>query len=141
MGLLNEGGPAFKFTEVGDTFEGVVLSQSEMEDRDPNGTVKTWKDGTSKTVYILNCESKTDGEDASIWVRGNMVKAIREAAREVKVKDLVGHEIKIQFYKLGDPTTPGFAPPKLFRVKVGAELVRQPTPAAAETWDDSDDPF
>ena len=142
MGLLNEGGPAFKFTEIGDTFEGVVISQSEMDDRDPGtGAAKTWPDGQPMKVYVLNCENKADGEDASIWVRGNMVKAIREAAREVKVKDLLGHEIKIRLDSFGKPTKAGFNPPKLFRVKVGAEVVRQPTPAAAESWDDSDDPF
>lgn len=124
MGLLNEGGPAFKFEKVGDTFEGVVVSESELEDRDPNGNPKTWSNGEPKKVYVLNCEEKDSGEVMSIWARGNMVKAIRTAAREAKARELLGHEIKIRFDGLGESKTPGFAPAKLFRAKVSQEAVK-----------------
>lgn len=133
MALLNEGGPAVKFEKVGDIFEGVVLSQTEMEDRDPNGTVKTWSNGEPKKVYVLNVEDES-GENRSLWVRGNMVKAIREAAREAKVKDLVGHSLKVQHNAVGTPSQKGFRAPKLFRAKVSPEVVRQPAAVAVDTW-------
>jgi hypothetical protein len=81
--FLTEGGPAVKL-EVGETFEGTVLSISELDDRKPDGTTVTWDDGTPKKVWVFNLEN-SDGETVSLWVRGNLVKTIRVAAREAKV--------------------------------------------------------
>ena len=114
--FLTEGGPAVKL-EVGETFEGTVLSISELDDRKPDGETVTWNDGTPKKVWVFNLEN-SDGETVSLWVRGNLVKTIRVAAREAKVADLVGAGLKVQRIEDGEPTKKGYNPPKLYRAKI-----------------------
>ncbi len=135
--FLTEGGPAVAL-EVGDTFEGTVLSISELDDRDPAGVVKTWKDGTPKKVWVFNMTPADDGETVSLWVRGNLVKVIRTAAREAKVADLVGSALKVQRIEDGQPTKKGYNPPKLYRAKVTPG-----TPKATSSFvqADEEDPF
>ena len=108
--------PAFKFTNVGDTCKGVVTEIKKLEDRDPNGTIKTWSDGKPKHVFVFNLDT-TDGA-VSLWVRGNMVKAIKEAAATAGVSTLIGTTIAVQFTGLGEATTKGYNPPKLYKAQV-----------------------
>jgi hypothetical protein len=138
--FLTEGGPAVKL-EVGETFEGQVLSITEMDDRDPNGTVKTWDDGSPRKVWVFNVKP-ADGETQSLWVRGNLVKVLRTAAREAKVANLEGSVIKVQRIEDGVPSTKGYNPPKLYRAKVTPGVLPKPdTFVNAGVADDTDDPF
>lgn len=119
--FLSGGGaslPAFKFTNVGDTCKGVVTEIKKLEDRDPNGTVKTWPDGKPKHVFVFNLD--TDDGQIALWVRGNMVKAIKEAAATAGVNTMIGCTIAVQFAGLGEPTTKGYNAPKLFKAQVKA---------------------
>jgi len=115
--FLTEGGPAVKL-EVGETFEGTVLSISELDDRKPDGEVQTWGDGTPKKVWVFNMTPTGSEETVSLWVRSNLVKVVREAAREAKVADLVGCALKVQRIEDGKPTQKGYNPPKLYQAKV-----------------------
>lgn len=136
-GLITQGGSAFKFETPGDTFEGVILDVTEMEDRDPSGNVKTWSDGTVKKVWVLAAQPKDGGENVSIWVRGNMVKAIRTASREAKVTALEGCTLKLRFSGLGEPTQKGYSAPKLFQ----ARLTPGELPKASTALLDDEAPF
>jgi hypothetical protein len=138
--FLTEGGPAVKL-EVGETFEGQVMSISELDDRKPDGTVNKWDDGTPRKVWVFNVKP-ADGELQSLWVRGNLVKVLRVAAREAKVANLEGSVIKVQRIEDGQPTKPGFNPPKLYRAKVTPGVLPKPdTFVNAGVADDTDDPF
>lgn len=108
--------PAVKFTNPGDTAKGVVTEVKKLEDRDPTGTPKTWPDGKPKFVFVFNLDTE-DGAQA-LWVRGNMVKAIREAAQAAGVTTMVGSTLAVQFTGLGEATTKGYQPPKLFKAQV-----------------------
>jgi hypothetical protein len=135
-GFLTEGGPAVTL-EVGETFEGTVQSITEMDDRDPSGVVKTWDGTTPKKVWVFNMEDSA-GDTRSLWVRGNLVKVLRTAARDAKVADLTGAVIKVQRIEDGIPTQKGYHPPKLYRAKV--------TPGAPKASSfvggtDEEDPF
>jgi hypothetical protein len=134
--FLTEGGPAVKL-EVGETFEGQVMSISELDDRKPDGTVNKWDDGTPRKVWVFNVKP-ADGELQSLWVRGNLVKVLRVAAREAKVANLEGSVIKVQRIEDGQPTKPGFNPPKLFRAKVTPGVLPQ---TSTFTVDTEEDPF
>jgi hypothetical protein len=134
--FLTEGGPAVKL-EVGETFEGQVMSISELDDRKPDGTVNKWDDGTPRKVWVFNVKP-ADGELQSLWVRGNLVKVLRTAAREAKVSNLEGSVIKVQRVEDGIPTKAGFNPPKLYRAKVTPGVLPQ---ASSFTADDAEDPF
>ena len=118
--------PAIKFTNPGDTAKGVITAVKRLEDRDPNGTVKTWPDGKPKHVFVFTVE--TDNGTEALWVRGNMVKAIREAANTAGVTQMEGATLAVQFTGLGEATNKGYAPPKLFKAQV--------KPAATITTDD-----
>jgi hypothetical protein len=118
--------PAIKFTNPGDTAKGVITQVKRLEDRDPNGTVKTWPDGKPKHVFVFTLE--TDNGTEALWVRGNMVKAIREAATAAGVTTMEGATVAVQFTGLGEPTSKGYAPPKLFKAQV--------KPASTITTDD-----
>jgi len=136
--FLTESGPAVKL-EVGETFEGQVLSITEMDDRDPNGTVKTWNDGSPRKVWVFNIQP-ADGETQSLWVRGNLVKVLRTAAREAKVANLEGCIVKVQRIEDGTPTQKGYTAPKLYRAKVTPGTLPA-TSFVSGGVDDSEDPF
>lgn len=108
--------PAFKFTQPGDTVKGVVTALKKMEDRDmATGQVKTWPNGDPKHVFVF--ELTTDDGAVSLWVRGNMVTAIREAANTAGVKQMIGCTLAVQFTGLGEAKK-GFHAPKLFKAQV-----------------------
>lgn len=134
--FLTEGGPAVKL-EVGETFEGQVLSITEMDDRKPDGEVVTWKDGSPRKVWVFNIKPDGDDDIQSLWVRGNLVKVIRTAAREAKVAALEGCTLKVQRLEDGQPTQRGFNPPKLYRAKVTPGRL----PETAFMADDEEPPF
>lgn len=138
-GFLTEGGPAVKL-EVGETFEGQVLSISELDDRKPDGTINKWDDGTPRKVWVFNVKRTGNDDMESLWVRGNLVKVLRTAAREAKVANLEGAVIKVQRIEDGTPTQKGFNPPKLYRAKVTPGTL--PTPNSfVGAADVEDDPF
>lgn len=108
--------PAAKFTNPGDTLRGTVTAIKKLEDRDlGTGQVKTWPNGDPKFVFVFTLNS--DEGDINLWVRGNMVTAIREAAHTANVKQMVGTTLAVQFTGLGEAKK-GFHAPKLFKAQV-----------------------
>ena len=72
--------PAFKFDHIGATVSGQILDGTKLEDRRPDGTAVTWDDGSPKHVWVFQLDTTGDGlADTSVWVRGNMVKVLKEA--------------------------------------------------------------
>ena len=110
------GAPAVTFPEIGATFTGVVTKVDELPDKDPQGVIKTWDDGNPKKVFVFTCTDDT-GEQRSLWVRGNMVKAIREAVATAGVPTVIGNKIKVKHHALGEAKK-GFAAPKLYQAKI-----------------------
>ena len=121
-----EGGnaPGLKFPEVGDVRSIIVRKVSEQNDTEPDGTLRTWPSGEPKKVYVFNGTS--DGDDASLWVRGNLVTAIREAVKTAGLKTVV--DIKVTVKRLADGTPPskGMNAPKLYAAKVEAVAPADP---------------
>lgn len=108
--------PAVKFTNPGDTVKGTVTAVKKLEDRDlATGKVKTWTNGDPKFVYVMTLA--TDAGEVNLWVRGQMVSAIREAAHTASVKQMVGTTLAVQFTGLGEAKK-GFHAPKLFKAQV-----------------------
>jgi hypothetical protein len=125
--------PSLKFPEIGDKHTGVVIGVRKQVDTKPDGTVKTWDSGEPMHVFIFDLD--IDGETHSLWVRGNMVTAVREAANAAGVKTLVGQQLTIQHYALGEAKK-GFNAPKLFRAKVEPAPVKAAASAepAGDNW-------
>ena len=108
--------PAVKFTNPGDMVRGTITSIKKMEDLDlATKQVKTWPNGDPKYVFVFTMQ--TDDGEVSLWVRGNMVSAIREAAHSAQVKQMVGATLAVQFTGLGEARK-GFHAPKLFKAQV-----------------------
>lgn len=110
--------PAVKFTEVGDTVSGQILDGRKLEDRTPAGELKTWSNGDPKHVFVFDIDTDNDGiADHALWVRGNMVTALRAALADAGLKPSDRPKITIKHHELGEPTQRGYAPPKLFKAK------------------------
>lgn len=121
-----DGVPAFKFENLGDTISGVVKKIEQRQDTTIDGVPKTWDNGTPMSMFVFTLE--TPGGQRNIYVRGNMVKAIREAANN---ESTIGKRLTVQHHALGDKK-PGKFPAKLFRAKV--ESV-QPALSKSQHWD------
>ena len=108
--------PAAKLTNIGDKVTGVIKQTRKLEDRDLNGDLRTWPNGDPKHVFVFDLET-TDGAQA-LWVRGQMVSAIKEAAREAKVTNLIGATLDLQHHALGEIKQKGYNAPKLYRARL-----------------------
>lgn len=106
--------PAVKFSEIGQTVIISVESVERKNDTAPNGDQKTWPNGDPMFVYVFTGD--VDGEIMSLWVRGNLVSAIREAVKLAKITTVIGAELTITFSGEGTPPSRGMNPPKLYTV-------------------------
>lgn len=132
-----EGGnaPGLKFPEVGDIRTITVRKVSEQIDTEPDGTPRTWPSGQPKMVYVFNGES--DGEAASLWVRGNLVTAIREAVKAAGLKTVVDTKVTVKRLADGTPPSRGMNAPKLYAAKVEPVAPL----AAADPFANDEEPF
>jgi hypothetical protein len=106
--------PSVSFPNLGDSVTGVVTKVDQRDDTKPDGTVKTWPDGKPMAVFIFTLD--TDDGPQSLWVRGNMVTAVREASRAAGLATVIGSQLTVQHHALGEKK-PGKEPAKLFRAK------------------------
>lgn len=131
--------PALKYTTIGDTYEGRVVNIKKKQDQDyDTGDPITWPNGDPKYVWLFEIE-QTNGEIGTVWVRGNAIKAIREAVKEAGSGNPIGWWLKLQHHALGEPgvskTGKKLNPAKLFRAKL------TPAPARTTTPIPADEPF
>ena len=128
-------GVALKFGGLGDTHEGTIVGIHSRQDKDmATGALKTWDDGSPKKVFIWELE--TNEGLGAMWVRGQLVTALRDAARAAGAKkqdDLIGAEVVVQHHELGEAKK-GMSAPKLYKAKITL------APAGAKTEDEYD-PF
>lgn len=108
--------PAVKLAEVGDVVAGTVREISKLEDKEINGEVRRWPNGDPKHVYVFTLD--VSGEEMSLWVRGQMVTAIREAAAAANIKNLIGCRLTVKHTGLGEVKQKGYNAPKLYKAKV-----------------------
>jgi hypothetical protein len=110
--------PAFRFANPGDTIKGQLVNVTKLEDKSPDGTAKKWADGSPMHVWVFDLDENLDGKpEWAVWVRGNMVSAVREAMKAANLKPSDRPIITIKHTELGEPTRKGYAPPKLFKAK------------------------
>lgn len=134
LGDGGSGAPVLTFDTVGVTHVGVVTAVEQRTDTLPDGTAKTWPDGKPMAVFVFTLDT-ADGE-RRLFVRGNMVTAIRQAATAAGLKTVVGSELSIQHHDLGEKK-PGKHAAKLYRAKLGPAPAKAPKPTAAaadEAW-------
>ena len=155
------GGESLSFPTVGTEHRGRVLRITSAEDRLPDGAVRTWPDGQPKKVFkwLLDGVEGTETGQATLWVRGNMVKVLRDAASKagaMKSADIIGAKISVKHHAVGEPTTKGYQGAKLFqaaiklasaeeraRLSQSDDIMSDRSPEEQKTMDDQDeyDPF
>jgi hypothetical protein len=116
--FLGSSGTPLKFEKIGDIHQGKLVRIVERTDTDMDGKPKTWDDGTPKKVWIWELEQE-NGETGSMWVRSNLVTALREASKKAGAKtqgDLIGATVMVKHHAVGEAKK-GF-PPKLFQAKI-----------------------
>lgn len=113
--------PAYKFENIGDTISGVVTDVTKLEDRTPDGTAKTWPNGDPMHVWVFTMDTTGNGTgDTVLWVRGNMVTAIRQALADAGLKPSDRPKLTVKHHAVGEPKSKGYAPPKLYKAKAEA---------------------
>lgn len=128
--------PAVEFKNVGDMRTIVVREVHKKIDIDMDtDKPKTWPNGDPVHVFQFNGES--DGETKSLWVRGNLVKAVREAVAAAGLATVIDAKLTIKFDDLGTPPKRGLNAPKLFKVKAEAAA----PPPADDPFANDEDPF
>jgi hypothetical protein len=124
------GAPAVKFEAPGDTVSGIVTKVDKRIDSTPDGTTKTWPDGSPMHVFIFTLD--TDDGERSLWVRGNMVTAVREAVRNAGLPGPLNTRLTVRFTEVGEPKAKGYSGAKLFKAK--CEAVAPAAAGGGEDW-------
>ncbi len=110
---------AARFVNIGDTISGQIVDGRRLEDRTPDGTPKTWSNGDPMFVWVFDLDTTGNGQpDTALWVRGNMLTALRNALQEAGLKPSDKPRITVKHHAVGEPKSKGFAAPKLFKCKV-----------------------
>lgn len=131
--LLEGGGHSAKFPTLGTTVKGKVLrtassQQTDMKTKEP----KTYKNGDPMMQIIVTLQTdERDPEDAddtgerNLYVKGNMLNAVREALRKAHSKLVVGGTLAVKWQSEGEPPEKGFNPPKLYVSEYKAPVADQ----------------
>jgi hypothetical protein len=117
--LMRGGTPAVKFPTIGSSVIGVITRPPKMADvTDPaSGEVKRWSNGDAKQQVVIELqtelrESEDDGGERTLWAKGQMQTAIRDAVRAAGAKGLeMGGILQVTFS--GEKPT-NLNPQKLF---------------------------
>jgi hypothetical protein len=123
--FLNSGGvPPAKFETAGTTVTGKVLHAEKQQQREiATGKPKYWDDGTQREQLVVQLETSQrnpeipddDGRRA-LYVRGNMLKALRAALKRAGGRLEAGGTLTVTYTGDGERTAAGFNPPKLYTV-------------------------
>lgn len=121
--FLEQGGiPGAPFENVGDSWTGQIVRAAKVQSRDfETRELQTWDDGSPK--YELQVDIQTDqrnpdisGDDGirRLYVRSNMLQAIRQALRAKRARLEPGGTVTVTYTGNGTPTRRGAKPPKLY---------------------------
>lgn len=100
---------SFKFRNVGDAIVGTLTCE-------PRRHEGTDLNGAAQTNWIFEVETD-DGDTYSVWapVGKAISRAIAKAMQEAGVTSFSeGDRLAVTFTGLGEPTKPGYSPPKMY---------------------------
>lgn len=143
-GFLNAtGSPAAKFPTIGTLVKGTVTAAELTQQTDPaDGKPKTWDNGEPRMQIVVTLA--TDERDATIddddgtrrlFVKGQMLKTVREAVKAAGVKTIeAGGTLAVKYTGDGEKTNPAYTAPKLYvaQYKAPAPAVDAPGLSADE---------
>lgn len=134
---LGGGGSSWKPEEIGDTIEGTIDSIKRVQQTDfQTGEPLTWSNGDPRMQTVVELVTDLrDGDDddgkRSVWLKGGNnfeaahgsgfsgERALLEAAKAAGVKSIEeGSKLTVKMTGLAKPTTRGFQPAKLYKMKL-----------------------
>lgn len=124
--FLESGGiPGAGFDEVGDSWTGQVVRAAKVQSRDfETRELQTWEDGSPKYELQIDIQTEVRSPDIAgddgvrrLYVRSNMLQAIRSALRAEKARLQPGGYLTVTYVNEGTPTRRGARPPKLYTAK------------------------
>jgi hypothetical protein len=139
--FLEGGGiPSAAFDNIGDSWEGTIVRLEKQQGRDlETKELQTWDDGSPKYIILIDIQTNVRNPDIPgddgvrrLWVRGNMLTAIRSAMRVTQSKLRTGGHLKVSYVRQGELKTRGHTPPKLS----AAETTPSERPVSALSADD-----
>ena len=139
--FLEGGGiPSAAFDDVGDSWEGTIVRLEKQQGRDlETKELQTWDDGSPKFIILIDIQTNVRNPDIPgddgvrrLWVRGNMLTAIRSAMRVTQSKLRTGGHLKVSYVRQGEQKKRGLNPPKLYE----AEYTPSSKPAVSLSADD-----
>jgi hypothetical protein len=159
--LLAGGVRPAKFETAGTVVSGKVTHAERQQQREiDSGKPKYWEDGTPRMQIVAHLQTtQRDPDDPdddgmrAVYIRGNMLNALRAALRKAHAKLELGGILTITYTGDGERRAPGFNPPKLYTADYSppsltavndilsetpepiAEPVNRPPSIAAEQWD------
>jgi hypothetical protein len=148
--LMSGGATSAKFEALGVTVTGTIAREPEVQQqRDiTTGEPKFWNDGKpqQQIQIVLATQDRNDAEDdgeRALYVKGNMLKAVREAVKKSGAKGLaVGGQLTVTYIGDGEVKTRGFNPPKIYGASYAPPatatannvLAHEPVQAAPQTY-------
>lgn len=122
--LMSGGAASAKFPTVGTTVTGTISAEPEVRQQTDiqTGTPKTWPDGKPRMQLVVTLATAErdpanpdDDGERSVYIKGNMQKAVRDAVRKAGASGLkVGGVLSVTYSGDGQSKGAGFNPPKLF---------------------------
>lgn len=139
--FLEGGGiPSAPFDNIGDHWEGTIVRLEKQQGRDlETKELQTWDDGSPKYIILIDIQTNVRNPDIAgddgvrrLWVRGNMLTAIRGAMRKTNAKLRTGGWLGVTYIREGEKKQRGLNAPKLYE----AEYVPSEKPAVSLSADD-----
>jgi hypothetical protein len=139
--FLEGGGiPSAPFDNIGDSWDGTIVRLEKQQGRDlETKELQTWDDGSPKYIILIDIQTNIRNPDIAgddgvrrLWVRGNMLTAIRAAMRKTNAKLRTGGYLKVTYIRNGDQVRRGLNPPKLYE----ADYTPSDRPAVSLSADD-----
>jgi len=161
--LLAGGVTSAKFETIGTTVSGTICRKPEVQQQREidSGKPKFWDDGKPRQQIVIHLQTtirddQLDDDDGirAVYVRGNMLRAVREAVRKAGDVLQVGGTLAVTYAGDGERKAAGFNPPKLYSATYtptgdaavadvlaavpaapAAAAITRPPSVSAETWD------
>lgn len=124
--FLLGGAKSASFPTIGTVVSGTVVSRPEMmQQREPSGELKTWKDGSPMMQLVVTIQTdERDPEDPDddgerrLFIKSGMKTALQAAIKKAGAKRLEpGGFVTVKYYANGKQETRGFNPPKLYQAE------------------------
>lgn len=122
LDLLKGGGKSAKFTEIGDTVKGAVVSAESRQQTDyTSGEPLTWDDGKPRMQLVITLatdqrdpDDPTDDGHRNLYCKGKLLDAVRNAINASGSKLDEGGTLAVQYTGDGEPSNPRHNPPKMY---------------------------